>query len=104
MEVDGHKLMQLRNPWARGEWKGDWSDDSDKWTTRLRNLVDWHEKKDDGIFWIELSDFMNEFYSIYVCRDFSDETLWNNLEVNGKWEGSFAEGLNRPGGRLEKCP
>lgn len=27
------KLFQLRNPWGDFEWKGDWGDDSDCWTT-----------------------------------------------------------------------
>jgi hypothetical protein len=39
MEADGHKLVQLRNPWGQGEWKGDWSDDSELWTTRMKNLT-----------------------------------------------------------------
>lgn len=60
-EVDGHKLIQLRNPWGRGEWTGDWSDNSDKWTTRIRNIVNWHETKDDGVFWMDLNDLVPEF-------------------------------------------
>lgn len=99
--------MCIRNPWGRGEWKGDWSDDSEKWTTRMRNLVDWHESKDDGIFWMELSDFMPEFDSIYVCKDYSDPKKWHNIEVNDKWEGEYAEGLpnsNNKGAKMEKNP
>ena len=93
VDADGHKLMQIRNPWGRGEWTGDWSDDSEKWTTRLRNLVDWHETKDDGIFWIDLNDYVTEFDSVYVCRDFSDAKVWHRLEVDARWEGPFCEGL-----------
>lgn len=29
------RLVKLRNPWGKGEWRGDWSDDSYKWTARL---------------------------------------------------------------------
>jgi calpain-15 len=29
--------MKLRNPWGnKGEWNGDWSDKSDKWTPELK--------------------------------------------------------------------
>jgi len=106
-EVDGNKLMQIRNPWGRGEWNGDWSDKSSKWTTRNRNLLDWHEKKDDGIFWIDINDYVNEFDSIYVCRDFTDESLWKTIEINEGWHGSYAEGLpnaGNPKAKMEKSP
>jgi len=106
-EVDGNKLMQIRNPWGRGEWKGDWSDNSSKWTTRNRNLLDWHEKKDDGIFWIDINDYVNEFDSIYVCRDFTDTTLWKTIEINESWHGSYAEGLpnaGNPKAKMELSP
>ena len=37
---DGHRyLMQLRNPWGSGEWKGAWSDKSNKWTPALRQRL-----------------------------------------------------------------
>ena len=107
VDADGNKLMQIRNPWGRGEWTGDWSDDSEKWTTRLRNLVDWHETKDDGIFWIDLNDYVTEFDSIYVCRDFSDRKTWHCMEIDDKWEGVFAEGLPNkanPKAKMEKNP
>lgn len=106
-DADGHKLMCIRNPWGRGEWKGDWSDDSDKWTTRMRNLVDWHVSKDDGIFWMDINDYVTEFDSIYICRDFSDKNLWHTLEINDKWEGVYAEGLpnsKNPRAKMEKNP
>lgn len=32
-EADGLRLVELRNPWGRGEWEGDWSDSSKKWGT-----------------------------------------------------------------------
>ena len=43
------RLLKLRNPWGKGEWTGDWSDKSEKWTQELRdkfNIVD----SDDGTF------------------------------------------------------
>ena len=33
------KLLKLRNPHGNGEWEGDWSDASDKWTPKLRQQL-----------------------------------------------------------------
>lgn len=106
-EVDGAKLLQVRNPWGKGEWKGDWSDRSAKWTTRNRNLLNWHDVKDEGIFWIDINDYVREFDSIYVCRDFTDAASWKTLEINDSWTGSYAEGLpnsGNPRAKMEKSP
>lgn len=39
-EVDGAKLMQLRNPWGDStEWKGKWSDHSSEWTEKRKRML-----------------------------------------------------------------
>ncbi|GKC62054.1 calpain-type cysteine protease DEK1, partial [Tanacetum coccineum] len=39
-EVDGHKLVQIRNPWANEvEWNGPWSDSSPEWTDRMKHKL-----------------------------------------------------------------
>lgn len=39
-EVDGHKLVQIRNPWANEvEWNGPWSDSSAEWTDRMKHKL-----------------------------------------------------------------
>ena len=52
------RLIRLRNPWGRFSWKGDWSDDSDKWNTiaaRTKQEMMPHGSG-LGVFWISLSD------------------------------------------------
>mmetsp|Transcript_29611 Transcript_29611/g.27061 ORF Transcript_29611/g.27061 Transcript_29611/m.27061 type:complete len:185 (-) Transcript_29611:927-1481(-) len=38
-EVGKIRLLKMRNPWGKVEWKGDYSDDSDKWTDDLKEEV-----------------------------------------------------------------
>lgn len=51
-------LVQCRNPWGSFEWKGDWSDNSSKWTPALKKEVGFSEAKDDGLFWISYDDYV----------------------------------------------
>lgn len=71
-QVDSTRLLKVRNPWGRGEWNGAYSDNSNKWTTRLRNAVGFNpdsDAKEDGIFWIELSDYATAFDTTFICMD-----------------------------------
>ncbi|XP_047321349.1 calpain-type cysteine protease DEK1-like [Impatiens glandulifera] len=91
-EVDGHKLVQVRNPWANEvEWNGPWSDSSPQWTDRMRHKLNKHvsHSKEDGIFWISWQDFQIHFRSIYVCRVYPPEMRYS---FNGQWRGYSAGG------------
>jgi len=64
--------MHIRNPWGYGEWKGDWADDSELWTTRMKNLTNQKlEFESDGVFWMDFNDFVEEFENIYVCKSYT---------------------------------
>ena len=54
-EVEGYKLMKLKNPHGSGkiEWSGDFSDGSEFMNDRMMQLLG-HEKKDDGVFWMKM--------------------------------------------------
>jgi len=91
--IDGHKLLQLRNPpGAQSEWKGDWGDDSELWTTRLKQKLDWTKDDEDGTFWISFDDFCLAFRSLYVCHYFNPK-IWSNVEIQSCWKGKTAAGL-----------
>ena len=107
VEADGVKLICIRNPHGRGEWKGDWSDDSDLWTSRMKNVTGQKEFLEDGIFWMDFNDFVDEFDTIYVCRVYNEDNGWYCTLTNGKWEGEYAEGVptkENPRAKLEKNP
>ncbi len=56
----------MRNPWGKGEWKGDWSDGSKLWTASLKEQIGM-EEKDDGIFYISETDYLEQFIETTIC-------------------------------------
>ncbi|KAK5712060.1 hypothetical protein LTR15_012129 [Elasticomyces elasticus] len=68
------RLLKLRNPWGKTEWKGDWSDGSKLWTPDMMTNLG-HTFGDDGVFWISYKDFLKHFKNINRVRLF-DDTHW----------------------------
>lgn len=92
--IDGHKLMQIRNPWGRGEeWKGDWGDNSDLWTQKRKIEAYNHMKQsgraleigkeDDGNFWMSYNDWFHNFQTLYLCRFFGEE--YTEIFFESEW-------------------
>ncbi|XP_047260771.1 calpain-type cysteine protease DEK1-like, partial [Capsicum annuum] len=89
-EVDGHKLVQIRNPWAnKVEWNGPWSDPSPAWTDRMKHKLEHVPQANGGIFWMSWQDFQILFRSIYVCRVYPLEMRYS---IHGQWRGYSAGG------------
>ena len=66
-KVGESTLLKIRNPWGRGEWTGDWSDKSSKWTQELKDRLGWSDE-DDGIFWMDFEDVKKYFSNIQCCH------------------------------------
>ena len=66
-EVDGIKFVQLRNPWGSFEWKGDYSDNSNKWTDRLKKELGF-VNSNDGVFFMTFEDFFKYFPYTFSCK------------------------------------
>ncbi len=66
--IDGLKLMKIRNPWGGGfEWNGDFGDHSKLWTPELKKKVE-YVKADDGIFYMTFNDFLKYYPYTFVCK------------------------------------
>eukprot|EP00340_Litonotus_pictus_P010072 CAMPEP_0170530350 /NCGR_PEP_ID=MMETSP0209-20121228/45630_1 /TAXON_ID=665100 ORGANISM="Litonotus pictus, Strain P1" /NCGR_SAMPLE_ID=MMETSP0209 /ASSEMBLY_ACC=CAM_ASM_000301 /LENGTH=860 /DNA_ID=CAMNT_0010823355 /DNA_START=195 /DNA_END=2777 /DNA_ORIENTATION=+ len=74
------RLLKIRNPWGETEWNGDWADSSESWSTAMIEQVHM-KKKNDGCFFIELSDFRRYFQVLHICS-FNP----NNRKLNFKVE------------------
>jgi hypothetical protein len=66
IEVNGIRLLNLRNPWGQFEWQGDWSDKSDLWTDELLEICKPTRDTDDGKFWMNDTDFFRNFSDLSV--------------------------------------
>ena len=75
------KLIQLRNPHGcRGiEWTGDWSDESPMWTPAAIEELN-VQSKSDGIFWMSIENFAEEFKYVYICRQFDNRWTMVTIE------------------------
>lgn len=71
VEVSGHRLLLLRNPWGHGEWKGPWSDGSKEWSSNpdcRAAAGNFNSDEDDGDFWMSVDDFCSVFATVDMCR------------------------------------
>ena len=60
-------LIKLRNPWGETEWKGKWGDNSPYWTEEYKRYFKFKKNNKDGIFWIDIDDYLNNFDATYIC-------------------------------------
>jgi hypothetical protein len=83
-EINGERLLRLRNPWGMKEWTGPWSDGSEQWTPEWMTLLD-HKFGNDGLFWISYKDFLNKYEHLDRTRLFGPEWTvtqkWTSLQV-----------------------
>lgn len=89
-DIDGNRLLRLRNPWGRFSWNGDWSDDSAKWaniSTRAKQdlMLYGHTS---GVFWMSLDDVLKYFDSVDICKVRPD---WRETRVEGTFPANARE-------------
>ena len=67
-------LFRIRNPWSQGEWTGDWSDKSKLWDSKAKSQVEF-DNKDEGIFFMNDTDFFKYFTHVEICYTFFDSEV-----------------------------
>ena len=94
-DVNGHKLLQLRNPPGdHGEWQGDWGDESELWTRYMKRKLDYSDDEDDGCFWMSFDDFCQSFRTLFVGYHY-DPDKWQTKIYDDSWkvEDGTAQGV-----------
>ena len=98
-----HRLIRVRNPWGKREWKGKWSDGSpemeefgDLINKELQTSGDIDEDidikdRDDGTFFMAFHEWRTIFDNFYACVDFEDS--WSGIRFTDEWTKSTSGGV-----------
>lgn len=91
-EIDGERLLKLRNPWGRTEWTGRWSDGSEEWTPEWMQKLN-HRFGDDGMFWISYKDLLRNYQHFDRTRLFGPEWTVSQqwTSVNVPWSVDYLD-------------
>ncbi|XP_047467978.1 calpain-2 catalytic subunit-like [Mugil cephalus] len=94
-----YKLIRLWNPWGKGEWNGDWSDNSPLWqTVSFQDREKCHTVCNNGEFWMTLEDFCKFYEDLDICSpspDFLDTnscSKWKTEMYFGRWVAGTTAG------------
>lgn len=67
-EWNGLRMLRIRNPWGSEKYIGNWSDgDTTRWTPEAKEALG-YVNDNDGIFWVQLEDFMTLFYNVQISH------------------------------------
>ncbi|XP_059187762.1 calpain-3 [Centropristis striata] len=99
-------LVRILNPWGNTEWEGPWSDmKGPEWkrvSKEEQNRLG-RVDREDGEFWMSVSDFKANFGTMEVCHlteAFSDGVLpWSCIMHHGSWVPCISAG-GAPKGRF----
>jgi len=86
-------LLKIRNPWGNYGWRGDWSDDCDKWTPSAI-AESGYTPGDGGDFYMSLMDVLTTFtqrYSVMMVPP-----SWPRHAILSSWARGTAGGMNGP--------
>lgn len=63
------RLVRIRKPWGKREWKGEWSVSNDKWTRVLRKYLGGQSfAKGDGTIFMSFEDMLERFHHRGVAK------------------------------------
>eukprot|EP01050_Picozoa_sp_SAG11_P011986 SAG11_NODE_1305_length_5246_cov_7.559161_1_plen_1036_part_10 len=97
---EGHKLIQLWDPWGSFVWKGSFCSSDPQWTTSLKAQGGYTEER--GVFWMIWADFLQYFEQVGFCNPWTTLSKTDDDEIQHKHvttRGCLVAGQSA-GGRL----
>lgn len=76
----GARIVKLRNPWGKGEWRGEWSDRDQRWNSELKKELR-HTLKEDGQFYMPFQSFLKYFHDYQICY-YHDDFTYSSQRYN----------------------
>ena len=80
------RIVELRNPWGKGEWKLKWSDNDPNWNPSLKKQLN-HSCIEDGRFFMPFAEFIKYFHDYQVCY-YHDDYLYSSQR--------YSSAMNKP--------
>jgi len=69
MELNNVRMLMLKNPWGRFEYKGKFSaNDKRNWTPELKKAFGYDQTagKENGVFWMDFDSLCDNYESLYM--------------------------------------
>jgi len=63
-----YRLLKIRNPYAKEKWKGEASETNINWTQDLRLKLGFPKDGIDGVFFMNINDFIKNFAHCTICK------------------------------------
>mmetsp|Transcript_116341 Transcript_116341/g.202298 ORF Transcript_116341/g.202298 Transcript_116341/m.202298 type:complete len:1049 (-) Transcript_116341:265-3411(-) len=82
----GWRMVRLQSPRGKAEWTGPWGRRWSGWTDSLREALDYPDTSEEGLFWMDLDDFLSHFIKVW------------SLAINDGWQHSYIDGIATSGG------
>lgn len=82
IKLDGELVVKIRNPHGtnqKGDWKGDWSTESGKWTESLKKEAGF-SGQEKGELYMNLADLVKEF-EILSVGFYHDDYLYSSFRL-----------------------
>eukprot|EP01119_Soliformovum_irregulare_P022275 TRINITY_DN7592_c0_g1_i1.p1 TRINITY_DN7592_c0_g1~~TRINITY_DN7592_c0_g1_i1.p1 ORF type:complete len:715 (-),score=219.41 TRINITY_DN7592_c0_g1_i1:61-2205(-) len=87
-EVNGIKLMQVKNPWSLKRWKGPYSqNDTKRWTPELQKALNFDVMTallyDNGVFWIDFDSVKKFFGKVHL--NWNPQLFAHRYSIHSHW-------------------